>query len=562
MLGVVSKPASKMLNFQQIRALSILALVGLLALTAACCGKQKNATVAASAAGPGLYQVPHVTLVAVTDWQAVLKPCGCTVDLQKGGVERIARYIADLRKTDDSVLVVHAGSLLADDEAMSSPQKRAQLARRLQAFTDILQHVQIAAVALSGADLQMGGADTKAQYESVPWPVLSAGWQASVANAKASTLVKTASGVQVGLLGIDPAAGDEAAQQKAVTTEVVALRKQGAQVVVVLSNLGLRFSRRLARVVPGIDVVVVGKLDDKMEPETDLEREGNTLIVQSTRHGAYFSTVTLAPQDRGPGPSRDGQGGWREASAWLPGATQELQQRIEAMQKQLAQWRQKATVATLRALPHFEHELADLQRRLVEAKQAANQPLPAGRLAAYRTVGLLWTAPVDEQAAAIVKKYDADVAELNLKNAGDVPPVKAGEAGFVGQKQCMVCHEELKDFVANDLHRHAWETLEKVNKTKDLDCVPCHATGYGMPGGSVLGKLGVLTGVQCEACHGPGSLHVAAPGKGPNSHILAVPKVDVCTTCHTTEHAPRFAFDEYRKRLLVPGHGLPLPKAP
>lgn len=532
------------------KSTSTLLILLLLALVAACCGKQKVAHDPTVPPAHGLYQVPHVTLVAVTDWQAVLKPCGCTPDLQKGGVERIAKYIADLRKVDDSVLVVHAGSLLADEEAMSSPQKRAQLGRRLQAFTDSLRSVQVAAAALSSFDVQTGGDETKAAYEQAPFPVLSAGWQDGVKKAKASVLVRTAGGVAVGLLGIDPAVGDEAAQHKAVAAESAVLKQQGAQVVVVLSNLGLRMSRRLARAVPGLDVVLVGKLDEKTEPETDLEREGNTLIVQATRHGAYFSTVTLVPQGQGAGE-------WREASAWLPGAAEELQGRITALQKQMQEWQQKATVATQKALPYFQKELADLQKRQAQAVQALQQPVPPGRLVAYRTVGLAWTAPVDAQIAAIVQKYDAEVAELNLKNAGDVPPVPAGEAGYVGQKVCLTCHVEVEPFVAHDLHQHAWATLQKVNKDKDLDCVACHVTGYGKPGGSVLGKLDGFTNVQCEACHGPGSLHVAAPQKGAGSHINPRPTAAVCTGCHTTEHAPRFAFDEYRKRLLVPGHGLP-----
>jgi hypothetical protein len=522
-----------------------------LALAAACCGKQK---VVASAPSPGrgLYQLPHVTLVAVTDWQAVLKPCGCTPDLQKGGVERIAKYVEDLRKADDSVLVVHAGSLLADEEAMSSPQKRSQLGRRLQAFTESLRKVQVAAVALSGFDLLTGGDEARAAYDQVPWPVVSAGWQDGVKKAKASVLLRTAGGVAVGMLGIDPAVGDEAMQQKAVATEAASLRQQGAQVVVVLSNLGLRMSRRLARAVPGLDVVLVGRLDEKTEPESDLEREGNTLIIQATRHGAYFSTVTLAPQGQ--------TGEWREASAWLPGATEELQGRIDGLKKQIAEWRQKGTVATQKALPYFEKELADLQQRQAQAIQAVHQPLPQGRLVAYRTVGLAWTAPVDAQIAAIVQKYDADVAELNLKNAGDVPKVQPGEAGYVGQQVCVACHVEAEGFMAHDLHQQAWQSLQKVSKDKDLDCVTCHVTGYGKPGGSVLGKLEGFTNVQCEACHGPGSLHVAAPQKGPGSQIIARPGIDTCTGCHTTVHSPRFAFDEYKKRLLVPGHGLP--KAP
>lgn len=501
----------------------------------------------------GLYQKPHVTLVAVTDWQAVLKPCGCTVDLQKGGVERIGKFVADLRTSDNSVVVVHAGNLLADDEPLSST--RAQQAElRMRAFVAALDRIQIAAVSLSSLDLQQGGPVAKKILESVHWPLLSLDSTGGVNTAVPSAVIKTASGVQVGLIGIDPASvGDDAARQLRLQTLVGEVKSKGAQVVVVLSNLGLRPSRKLARSTTGIDVMVIGHLDAKADPEGDLEREGNTLVVHATRQGAYFAALTLVP-------SADGQ--WKEASEFLPGAVGDLQVRIAALEKNLTQWRQKKAVATQRALPYLEQELAEMKKRLLAAQAAASQPLPSGALALYRTVGLAWNAAVDPEIAQLVKHYDDEVAEINMKNAGDVPKPADGQPHYVGQAVCAGCHQKTKDFVANDLHQHAWATLENVGKTKDLDCVACHSTGFGKPGGSNLAKLKGFTNVQCEACHGPGSQHADSPRKGMNSRIIAAPNAPICATCHTPEHAPRFAFEEYRKRIVVPGHGLPLPGGP
>lgn len=531
-----------------------MAALGLL-LVAACCGKQQPdvvAPVAKAIAGPrgGVFDVPHVTLVAVTDWQAVLKPCGCTVDLQKGGIERISHAIKQLRQTDDSVLVVHAGSLLADDEPVSST-RAPQVARRMQAFAAALRAVEVAAVALSATDVELGGEPARQVLTTAPWPVLTLAPQPLIPRAQAAVVVASRSGVKVGFLAVDPKdASDDAARQHALTLAVQSARANGAQLVVLLSNLGLRSSRRLVRAVPGIDVVVVGKLDHKIEPMADLEREGETLLVHAARQGAYFSAVTLVPRGAG--------GAWQEASEFLPGIAADLEARIASLEAQLVTWRKHATVATERAIPFFEAQLADMKARLERARGAAGKPLPTGNLVGYRTVGLPWSAPVDPEIVKIVKQYDDEVAVMNEKAAGPIPQPAPGEAGYVGQAVCVACHQPTAAFVAQDLHQLAWETLEKANKTRDLDCVPCHVTGFGKPGGSGLGKLAHLQDVQCEACHGPGSLHVAAPGKGAAAKLTRSPGEAVCTGCHSPEHAPRFAFDAYRKRLIVPGHGMPL----
>lgn len=534
-----------------------LVLLALL-VTAACCGKQTTGPIPPpplpdptelKPVTGDLYHRPHVTLVAVTDWQGVLKPCGCTVDLQKGGIERIAKYVDDLREQDDSVLVVHAGSLLAEQDAVSGP-RAAQLPQRLQAFSEALERIQVGAVALSSFDLDIGGQTVKNLYEEAKWPVLALG--GGERHSVRSTMATTKSGVSVGLVAIDPrAADDDAARNALLGKEIVGLRSQRVQIVVVLSNLGLRASRKLARAVPGIDAMVVGQLDEKIEPELDLEREGDTLIVHAARHGAWFSALTLVPSLL--------EHNWKEVSEFLPGTLEDLDLRIAAIQKTLTEIKARGTVANAKALPFIESQLADMQKRRAAAAEAKKRALPAGALAAYRTIGLPWTAATDPEVAKIVADYDARVAEANVKAAGEVPKPEAGQASYVGQATCLQCHSEAEDFVAHDMHQHAWATLEKAGKAKDLDCVACHATGFGQAGGSNLAHLDGLTNVTCESCHGPGSLHVSAPSKVKPATIK--PDQAVCTTCHTTEHAPRFEFLEYRKRLIVPGHGMPLARA-
>lgn len=542
------------------------------ALATACCGKQTPASpapptlppVAAKTApapvapepaamprmGKTLLQLPHVTLVAVTDWQATLKPCGCTLDLQRGGVERLAHWLQGQRKQDDSVLVVHAGSLLQDEEPHSSPAKLAQLQLRREVFGKALKQLQIAAVALSRWDLAQGGQTVAAAYQTLETAVLTL-TPAPGLKTRKSLLIKTASGVQVGLLAVDPADGvEDAARHTLVAAEVQSLRQQGAQLVVALANTGLRAGRKLARQVAGLDVIVVGQLDAKTEPSLDLDREGDVLLMHSTRHGAWAAALTLVPE---------GGGSWQEASQFLPDQAESLRSRIAVAKKHLEDLKGRASLSIERALPMYQAQLDDLAARLRAAEGAAKLELPAGRLGAYRSVGLDWSAPTDAQVAALVAAYDAEVVKVAEKLASVPVPAKAGQASYIGQAECLGCHESAEPFAKANPHAKAWKTLQDGARTRDLDCVPCHTTGWGQPGGAAFANVMKYKDVQCEACHGPGSFHAADPEQ---AGLLTPANAKACAPCHSPEHSPRFAFDLYVRQLKVAGHGQPAAAKP
>jgi len=92
---------------------------------------------------------------------------------------------------------------------------------------------------------------------------------------------------------------------------------------------------------------------------------------------------------------------------------------------------------------------------------------------------------------------------------------------YVGTKNCKKCHikqykswietkmakafDLLKPGERSDAKKKAGLDPEK-DYTKDSECLPCHTTGYGKPGGFVsLEETPELAGVSCEMCHGAGS---------------------------------------------------------
>jgi hypothetical protein len=171
--------------------------------------------------------------------------------------------------------------------------------------------------------------------------------------------------------------------------------------------------------------------------------------------------------------------------------------------------------------------------------------------------GCLRTPPVADPLP--VAPFDAAEAEARARvadparggpaippDASPLPPflgVSRASATYVGVAVCASCHDTEAVVWRASAHSTALTGLEAAGRAHDPRCFRCHVTGFGHPGGFPSGQLG---SVGCEACHGPGSDHVAAPARGwgelPRSGAA-------CVACHTWENAPEFRFDAAWERV-------------
>jgi hypothetical protein len=120
---------------------------------------------------------------------------------------------------------------------------------------------------------------------------------------------------------------------------------------------------------------------------------------------------------------------------------------------------------------------------------------------------------------------------------------------YLGIDICRRCHGELMPRFVSSKHFRAYETLRLRGETANPECLACHTTGYARPGGydPAAEKEGApnLIGVQCEACHGPGTTH-----RRDGSYVKAAR--ESCRACHTSRWSPDFDFRTYWSRA---GHG-------
>lgn len=140
--------------------------------------------------------------------------------------------------------------------------------------------------------------------------------------------------------------------------------------------------------------------------------------------------------------------------------------------------------------------------------------------------------------------------------------VTADAPAYVGVENCRVCHvPHFESWGATRMSK-AFELLgpgarpeakmkagldPEKDYTQMPECLPCHVTGYGARGGFVsLQETPGMKGVQCEMCHGPGSIYMemmlekigtyaADDYRSQGGLKMPSPEENVCTEqCHNT----------------------------
>lgn len=133
---------------------------------------------------------------------------------------------------------------------------------------------------------------------------------------------------------------------------------------------------------------------------------------------------------------------------------------------------------------------------------------------------------------------------------------------YVGAAKCKGCHKEVHTSWMETKHVKAFDILSDEEKKKE-ECVGCHSTGK-MADGTLIG------GVECEACHGPGSAYksmkimskkkwAADPEAQKKLAIeagLLYPGDKDCRVCHRKEGNVNFKEFNFEKSMPLV-HALP-----
>jgi hypothetical protein len=157
----------------------------------------------------------------------------------------------------------------------------------------------------------------------------------------------------------------------------------------------------------------------------------------------------------------------------------------------------------------------------------------------------------------------------------------AGDNKYVGVKSCKMCHQSEKQgqqfsLWQKSLHSEAYKTLTKakaegIAKAKGLkkpaaespECLSCHVITADVK--LVEKTFDMKDGVQCESCHGAGSVYKAmnvmkdkakavAAGMTEYKDEAAIEKQ--CRTCHN-EKSPTFKEFKFKEMAGIIKHPIP-----
>lgn len=568
----------------------VFVLLALGAFAGACDkGTQKTdpepSTSAADAGGPTPGEKPDVkfedkeparmgpegpALFILSGLKGYTEPCGCTLDIMLGGIDRIVGYTEAAKPLYEGVAFVDAGGFLFEHEEYHDdaiPQEKA----RVEVIIEGMKALGIPVTVPGRFDMSLGPEfylDAVKRAEMEPLSV-----NAKIGGAKVANGVKTlkSGDIEIIVVGVnDPSLledvdGLEADEPHAALERALADIPDGQTPVVALVQGDLAFVKDVLSKHPKVDFGVVG-YKPRMTDQVDEVGTGFTL--EPYDQGRHLGILTLFPIND--------DSTYFNARTGSSSEIEKIEKRIEHLEKSLDKLPPDASGNVTPMALNLRKQIDDLEQRKKEIASAEIAMPKSESAFVWNPVALDPGYPVDKEIKEVRDEYNESLEKLNSQIERTVIPAVEGEPFFIGSNQCATCHAPANEFWQKTGHAHALKTLQDKDKAWDQSCIGCHVVGYEKPGGSVLGKLQYdaeltlaagtdpvkiskdLRNVGCESCHGPGSDHRISPvnAQGEPHNIGKGSGDQVCGQCHVPDHSPRFDYDNYVKQITGPGHEL------
>ena len=490
-------------------------------------------------------------LLVTGDVAGTIEPCGCVKD-QLGGLDRFATAVLTAHR-NHSTLFLEAGALLFPRSSIETDERDESLLRA-QTLAKVMRGLGLLTWAPGKADWALGEPTlVELTKQSGAKLLQSAIRDGATVSGSEGCVLTNAGGVKVGICGIGSQLTSALTHPDDLLNNLEEAAKEletkGARLSIAMLNAPSGTAAIVAQRISSFQVIIVGGTSERSlgadSDGAEPQLVGSTLILEPPNHlrGLVAVDFTVIGEKYS---FQDGSGIGRDEERV------EVAHRIVDLAERVQVWKNQNQDKSL--LAAREADLKRLQQRYFELSKPVE--LPKVSYFTIQTFAIGNGVPGDP---AVRTTLDELGGRINLNNrekfsGRKAPPATEGQPTFVGVDACETCHPNATKFWRSTHHATAYRTLVNKDRQYTLECVGCHVTGYEQPGGSSVTDVAELQDVQCETCHGPGSVHSKTTSK---DTITRKPDQQLCANrCHHSPHvAPTWTVTEAWPKILGEGHG-------
>ena len=448
----------------------------------------------------------YAAIALVGEVRGEIEPCGCPT-LPFGGFVRRENYLKELRSIVPTFHLDAGEMLLKGFSTISHFDAKP----RAEVLVELSEKVGVDAWTVGPSDISALGLDVL-QGISHPKPI-SATWvdQDGKWLFQPATIIEK-QGIRLGVIGLSAQISSPKLREKiqylppeqAVTKALKTLPDE-LDLIVALGSVHDAEAKQLARQKPQLAAILTTRGASYTQIAASDDDLSTPVVIEAPERGRYVQTVYVrlggpanfplyqAPSDQL----------WRD---WI-----QFKQTKNVPEKMEAQF-----------------ENVGKGRNLMYAELVALNKSYDGK------------SEVDEEIENFKQKSIARATEKSK----ELPPLETQP--YASASTCHGCHSKQFAQWTYSSHAKAWQSLLSRKEQNNPECIACHSTGYGEPGG--FGELTQLNirkfkAVQCESCHGPMAGHPA------DKRVQPTPiTIETCTGCHDSANSPNFEFAKYLQK--------------
>ncbi len=517
---------------------------------------------------------PWLRLIYGQDARAEIEACGCP-GAPSGGYARRATLNRQLRQWLPDALVVEGPTTISKVVGGTEVVQSIDRARAREIVSYLADSGTTAFFPGQADFAALDPAALAEEATAASLPIVVTNLEESVRPATfRRTLLWERDGKRVLILGLLGRPRSDTERRRSPSTEVVetvrsVLAEEGpVDVVVAFTSAGQR--ERRGWLEAGLDADVHVLLAPFQRPEDQAERWlGDLYEVRADPLGRALRRVDIVLSGRTSGVSRSPVGAAQQVrnvavreGEWLRQARRldRLKERVAAGED--PRERSRGFDDVVRVDPSTDPDQVQLSLARIVQERSKSLAGASGEsthrnLAVADLLVLGEDLAEDPTIARRIKAYHAKWIKTIASELAAAPP-PASDGLYAGMNACVVCHEAIHAGWPKSEHATAYLDIYERGEHRNPDCLGCHATGYGVPGGFADPSDPTLLNVQCEACHGPMDKHVREAQR-PGLRPAGGRPVDeaVCRTCHDAANSPEFNYAEYLSRISHPGVGDP-----